>query len=315
MTTHSTIDDVVQILSELYAVDDSISNHINKCINENIIEYTLTPNFNYSLLYEDIKKCMDENLVTDLRNLGIKISQKAINSIPYDIDIQNSNIQKINISKYQDIKGIFTLLVDNNEVIAIYNKDRFAYNPNRLKMSDVVNYDIYEVINNKGSVNDLRNQRQLSRQGYTDLRTSNTSYNKPPKSVRYVLDRDWNAEASKEYYTKLLHQNRLGKYAEQLEYAYTVIEDMIIHRRKEQTVGKKAVYTDWINKLTSKINAAELQMDALDKNVNVDIPKLIKSLNTLDKIVKDASKFIGYEDDAIATFGYTKQRPHAKINR
>ena len=25
--------------------------------------------------------------------------------------------------------------------------------------------------------------------------------------------------------------------------------------------------------------------------------------------------FIGYEDDAIATFGYTKQRPHAKINR
>ena len=257
----------------------------------------------------------NENLVTDLKNLNIKISQKAINSIPYDIDIQNSNVQKINISKYQDIKGIFTLLVDNNEVIAIYNKDRFAYNPNRLKMSDVANYDIYEVINNKGSVNDLRNQRQLSRQGYTDLRTSNTSYNKPPKSVRYVLDRDWNAEASKEYYTKLLHQNRLGKYAEQLEYAYTVIEDMITHRRKEQTVGKKAVYTDWINKLTSKINVAELQMDALDKNVNVDIPKLIKSLNTLDKVVKDASKFIGYEDDAIATFGYTKQRPHVKIER
>ena len=313
--THSTIDDVVQILSELYAVDDSISNHINKCINENIIEYTLTPNFNYSLLYEDIWKDMDENLVTDLRNSGIKISPKAINSIPYDIDIQNSNIQKINISKYQDIKGIFTLLVDNNEVIAIYDRDRFVYNPNKLKMSDVVNYDIYEVINNKGSVNDLRNQRQLSRQGYTDLRTSNTSYNKPPKSVRYVLDRDWNAEASKEYYTKLLHQNRLGKYAEQLEYAYTVIEDMIMHRRKEQTVGKKAVYTDWINKLTCKINAAELQMDALDKNVNIDIPKLIKSLNTLDKVVKDASKFIGYEDDAIATFGYTKQRPHAKIER
>ena len=39
------------------------------------------------------------------------------------------------------------------------------------------------------------------------------------------------------------------------------IEDMIIHRRKEQTVGKKAVYTDWINKLTSKINVAELKMD------------------------------------------------------
>lgn len=307
------INNIIRECCNLYG-NSNILKYYN-VLNENIVEYALTPNFNYSLLYEDIKKCMDENLVTDLKNLNIKISQKAINSIPYDIDIQNSNVQKINISKYQDLKGTFTLLVDNNEVIAIYNKDRFAYNPNRLKMSDVINYDIYEVINNKGPVNDLRNQRQLSRQGYTDLRTSNASYNKPPKSVRYVMDRDWNAEASKEYYTKLLHQNRLGKYAEQLEYAYTVIEDMIIHRRKEQTVGKKAVYTDWINKLTSKINAAELQMDALYKNVNIDISKLIKSLNALDKVVKDASKFIGYEDDAIATFGYTKQRPHAKIGR
>lgn len=262
-------------------------------------------------IFED----MDENLVTDLKNSGIKISQKVINSIPYDIDIQNSNVQKINISKYQDLKGKFTLLTADNEVIAIYNNDRFAYNPKKLKMSDVINYDIYEVINNKGSVNDLRNQRQLSRQGYTDLRNTDNIYNKPPKSVRYVLDKDWNVEASKEYYIKLLHQNRLGQYADRLEYAYTVIEDMIQHRRKEKTVGKKAVYTDWINKLTGKINTAELQMDALDKNVNIDIPKLIKSLNALDKIVKDASKFIGYEDDAIATFGYTKQRPHVKINR
>ena len=47
----------------------------------NKTEYALTPNFNYSLLYEDIKKCMDENLVTDLKNSGIKIVDMAVNNL------------------------------------------------------------------------------------------------------------------------------------------------------------------------------------------------------------------------------------------
>ena len=157
--------------------------------------------------------------------------------------------------------------------------------------------------------------RQSNRSGYVDLSTDNVSYNKPPKSTRYVFDKDWNPEVNKEYYIKLLHQNRLGRYAQQLDYAYTIMEDLISHRRKEQTVGKRAVYTNWIKKLASSIESAEILMDALDKNVNPDIPKLLKSLKSLEKVTKDAYKFIGYEDDAIKVWGYAKQRPHAKIER
>lgn len=258
---------------------------------------------------------VDENLVTDLKSAGINISKSAIDSISYDIDIQNSNIQSLNITKWQDMKGRFVLISNSdNNVIAIYNKDRFDYNPNKLKNSDIINYECWEVINNMGSVVDKRNSRIQSRLGYTDLSKSN-KYNKPPKSTRYVLDRDWNINASREYYTKLLHQNRLGKYAERLDYTYTIMQELITHRYKEQTVGKKGVYTNWIKKLASQIEVAETLMDALDKNINPDIPKLLKGLNSLEKVTNDAKAFLGYEDDTIATFGYTKQRPHAKIER
>ena len=261
-----------------------------------------------------INNSIDENIVTDLKYNGIKISQSAIKSIPYTVDIQSANINHITVTKWQDIKDKFVLVANDEEVIAIYDNNKFIYNPNKIKVSDVINYNCYEVFNISSVVN-KRADRKSSRQGYVDLQTTKTNYNQVPKSIRYVFDRDWNADASKEYYTKLLHQNKLGQYAERLEYAYTIIEDMIKHRRAEKTVGKKAVYTDWINKLTSKINVTELEMDALDKNMNINIPKLVKSLNSLDKIVRDCAKFINYEDDAIATFGYTKQRPHVKIER
>lgn len=258
---------------------------------------------------------IDENLVTDLKNFGIHISRNAINSIPYDIDIQGSNVQELNINKWQDIKGKFVLISDtDNNVVAIYNLSKFDYNPNKLKVSDVVNYMCWEVVNNPGSVTDKRDSRAKSRQGYVDLNRPN-NYNKPPKSVRYVLDKDWNAEINRDYYTKILHQNKLGRYAEQLDYTYTIMQDLIQHRHKEQTVGKRGVYTNWIKKLASQIETAETLMDALDKNVNPDIPKLLKSLRTLESTTKQAMDFISYEDDAISTFGYTKQRPHVMIGR
>lgn len=262
-----------------------------------------------------IQITVDENLVTDLKSAGINISKNVIDAIPYDIDIQNSNVQPLDITKWQDMKGKFVFITDdNNNVVAIYAVDRFVYNPKKLKNSDVTDYNCWEVINNKGSVQSTRDVRAKNRKGYVDL-TKPNNYNKPPKSTRYVFDKDWNADVNREYYTKLLHQNKLGRYASQLDYTYTIMQDLITHRYKEQTVGKRGVYTNWIKKLATQIETAETLMDALDKNVNVDIPKLLKSLNTLEKTTKDAAKFIGYEDDAIATFGYTKQRPHVKIER
>jgi len=263
-----------------------------------------------------IRITVDENVITDLTRSGISIPQQARNAISYDVDIQNSNVTKLSLSNIRDLRGKYVFITDeNNVVIAIYDNNKFSYNPNKLKVSDIVNYDCWQVINNPGSVVDKQKQRQQSRQGYTDLINTTTTYNKPPKSSRYVLDKDWNPEVNKQYYIKLLHQHKLGKYAQQLDYTYTIMEDLISHRRKEQTVGKKGVYTNWIKKLASQIETAETLMDALDKNVNPDIPKLLKSLKTLENTTKAAYDFIGYEDDAISTFGYAKQRPSVRIEK
>lgn len=263
-----------------------------------------------------IRISVEENVITDLTKSGISIPQQARNAISYDVDIQNSNIAKLSISNIRDVHGKYVFITDENDiVIAIYDNNKFSYNPNRLKVSDIINYGCWQVINNPGSVVDKQKQRQQSRQGYTDLINTTVTYNKPPKSTRYVLDKDWNPEVNREYYTKLLHQNKLGQYASQLDYAYTIIEDLITHRRAEPTVGKKGVYTNWIKKLASSIETAETLMDALDKNFNPDILKLKRSLKSLETVTKQAYDFIKYEDDAIATFGYTKKREPVKIER
>lgn len=260
-----------------------------------------------------------ENIVTDLKSYKVTVPQDIIKNISYDIDIQNSNVQPIELNKWTDIKKKFVLIADNNtnNIIAIYNKDKFDYNPKKIKTTNLTDdiYTCYEVINNKGSVMSKRNTRLQSRQGYTDLQSTETSYNKPPKSTRYVFDRDWNPEINKEYYTKLLHQNKLSKYADQLEYTYTIMEKLIEYRRQENTVGKKGVYTNWIKKLATQIETAETLMDALDKNINVDIPKLLKSLKTLDTTTKQASQFIDYEDETISSFGRAAKRSSAVISR
>ena len=255
---------------------------------------------------------LDENLITDLKQFGIIMPKSIISKIPYDIDIQNCNVQKLSSN---NIRGKFVIVVDNDEIIALWNNDRYCYNPNKLKVSDAVNYDCYEVINNTGSVLPKRKDRQDSRSGYVDLVNAKNTYNKPPTSTRYVFNKDWDPEVNREYYVKLLHQNKLGRYAQQLDFTYTIMEDLIRHRRAEKTVGKRGVYTNWIKKLATQIENAETLMDALDKNVNVDIPKLLKSLKSLEKTTDEASRFIGYEDDAIKVWGYAKQRPHAKIER
>ena len=259
---------------------------------------------------------IEENLITDLRRFGITVPKSIISNIPYDIDIQNCNLEEVDITNTKQLRGEFIFITDaESTIVAMYNNDRFCYNPYRLKVSDIPNYNCYRVVNNLGTVRDKRDKRQTSRQGYVDLGSGPTSYNKPPKSTRYVLDRDWNPDVNREYYTKLLHQNKLGQYASQLDYAYTIMEDLITHRRAEQTVGKRGVYTNWIKKLAGSIEAAEVQMDALDKNVNPDIPKLLKSLRSLEQVTNDAYKFIGYEDDAIKTWGYTKKRKPVKIEK
>ena len=262
---------------------------------------------------------IQENIVTDLKAQGVIIPQKVIKNISYDIDIQTANVEILNLTKWQDIKGKYVLISANpiNEIIAIYNKDKFDYNPEKLKVSELTQSDLYTCYNviNTNSIFKKHNDRLRNREDYVDLQTTDTTYNKPPKSTRYVFDKDWNPERNKEYYTKLLQQNKLGQYSDYLEYVYNVMEQLIEHRRAEKTTGKKLVYSNYIKKLATQIETTETEMDALDKNMNVNVDKLKKSLTSLSNTAKLAAKFIGTEDDAIKVWGYPKKREPHKIER
>ncbi len=295
-----------------------------ECLVENILDYTFEDSFDYNLLFDDIRKELNiadinENLVTDLKSKDISITPKVIKNISFDVDIQNANIQKLDIIKPNDVKNKYVLVSANatNEVIAIYNKSKFDYNPEKLKISELTDSELYscwEVIN-ISSVLQKQRDRLALKQDYVDLQKGNTTYNKPPKSTRYVFDKDWNPEVNKEYYTKLLQQNKLGEYSNYLEHVYDVMENLIEHRRKEQTTGKKLVYSNYIKKLASQIEATETEMDALDKNMGVNVNKLKKSLTKLTNSADLAQKFIETEDKAIKTWGYPEKRKSAKLER
>lgn len=295
-----------------------------ECLVENILDYTFEDSFDYNLLFDDIRKELNiadinENLVTDLKSKDISITPKVIKNISFDVDIQNANIQKLDITKPNDVKNKYVLISANatNEVIAIYNKSKFDYNPEKLKISELTDDELYscwEVIN-ISSVLQKQRDRLALKQDYVDLQKGNTTYNKPPKSTRYVFDKDWNPEVNKEYYTKLLQQNKLGEYSNYLEHVYDVMENLIEHRRKEQTTGKKLVYSNYIKKLASQIEATETEMDALDKNIGIDVNKLKKSLTKLTNSADLAEKFIETEDKAIKTWGYPEKRKSAKLER
>ena len=262
-----------------------------------------------------LKFFIDENIVTDLKSFGINISRDIISSISAEgIDVQNSHIQVLNVGKWQDAKNKIILVAnDSNDVIAIYNKDRFIYNPEKIKVSDLTDYFCYEVISSQDDIEGKRKGRADSRKGLVDLKSDDiSSYNKPPKSIRYALSGDYDVSVNRDYYTTLLHQNKLSQYASQLDSAYDTIEGLISFRRRERTTGKKGVYTNWIKKLATNIENAENQIRGLDKNFNADITKLTKTLKTLSNTVKDAEHFMEVEKSVV---GKTKKREPVKPTR
>ena len=86
-----------------------------------------------------------ENIITDLRKNGIPITKDMFDAINEFVDIQNSYCNKLDISRWQDVKGKTVLFVEDGNIVAVYGDDRFMYNPNKLKVSQAPEYDIFEI--------------------------------------------------------------------------------------------------------------------------------------------------------------------------
>ena len=259
-------------------------------------------------------KLFYENIITDLRKQGITLSNDVFNTLNTFIDIQNSTANRVNISRWQDVKNTLDLVSENGDIIAIYNNDKFVYNPNKIKISDIVNYDNYIVSVQGVNVAKRREQRRYDLTGLS--RTKDSSISNVPKSTSLIWTKDWDPEVNRRYYSKLLRQNNLYKYTKDLDIAYDLVTDLINHRKEETTIGKRTVYNNMINKLVTQIRKIEDLINSVDKDFNDDdFDKLEKEMKKLPRIIIDAKDLIRTEDDTIRRFGHPKTRPHTKIEK
>lgn len=234
-----------------------------------------------------------ENIITDMRKNGISITDDIFNYMNEYIDIQNSYINKIDIDSWRDLRGKSVLVVDGSNVIGVYGNGKFMYNPNKLKSGDIPLYDVYEVIS--GGVN-VQNRRQQRRDYLSGLvRTKDSSYSNIPTSTTFVWDKDWNPEVNKQYYTKLLQQKHLGKYADQLNDAYDVVKELIDQRR-ERLTGKRSEYNRMITGISKQIGKIEDEMVAAERDFSFDPDKLKKEIAKLPRLIQDARDFIDTEN-------------------
>jgi len=259
-----------------------------------------------------------ENIITDLRRNGIHISDNVFEYLNTYIDIQNSSIEKLDISSYHDLRGKNVLIANGDTIIAVYGDGKFMYNQNKIKSSEIQDYDVYEVIEGGVNVQNRREQRRHYRQGL--VKPSEVDYPNVPKSVSYIFDKDWNPEVNKRYYAKLLQQNHLGKYAQQLNDAYDVVKELI-DQRKDRLTGKRSEYDRMITNISKQISRIEDEMIAAERDYNFDVDKLKKELSKLPRLVQDAQDFIDTENKEFAIAaryngtGKRKPIPYTKIEK
>lgn len=255
-----------------------------------------------------------ENIITDLRHNGINIPKSAFDILNQFVDIQNSTVGRVDISRWQDVKNTLDLVVDNGDIIAVYDTDRFIYNPNKINISDITNYDNYSINVQGTNVVKRREQRKYDLTGLS--RTKDSSISNVPKSTSLIWTKDWDSEVNRRYYFKLLRQNNLSKYTKDLDIAYDLVTDLINHRKEETTIGKRTVYNDMINKLVTQIRKIEDLINSVDKDFNDDdFNKLEKEMKKLPRVIVDAKDLIRTEDNTIRRFGHPKIRPHTKIQK
>jgi len=259
-----------------------------------------------------------ENIITDLRRNNIKVTQKVFDYLNEYVDLQNSTIEKMEPETYRDLKDKNVLVVDDSNVIAVYGQNKFMYNPNKIKASAIPEYDVYEVIQGGVNVQNRREQRRDYLKGLSS--TKDSKFSNVPRSSNYIWDKDWNPEVNKRYYTKLLQQNHLGKYAQQLNDAYDVVKELIDQRR-ERLTGKRSEYDRIITDISRQISRIEDEMVAAERDFSFDPDKLKKEISKLPRMISNAQFFIDTENKEFAIAaryngtGRRKPIPYTKIEK
>ena len=244
-----------------------------------------------------------ENIITDLRRNGIRVSKDIFDALNTYVDIQNSSLSKLPVTRWQDVKGKNVLLVSDGDIVAVYGDDRFMYNPGKIKISQAPDYDVYEI--NVGGVNVIKRREQRKDTLHGLVRSKDSAYSNTPRSTTLIWSKDWDPEINKTYYTKLLAQRHLKRYIQQLEDAYDVIKELIDQRRDRLT-GKRSEYDRMITDVSKQITKIEDELVAVERDFNMDDTKLKKELGKLPNMVSKAQMFLKSEEQEYKRFGKRK---------
>ena len=256
-----------------------------------------------------------ENLVTDLRNSGVSISDKALSKLSDYIDVNGSYASKYEPSTLPELRDKTVLVSDGSDIIAFYDRGKFLYNPKKIKPTNMMNdYDLYVIDKSDVDVLKLRQRRKDDKQGLIPADSDTL-----PKSLNYVWEKDWDPEYNRKYYIKLLQQNKLGVYSVIVDVAYKTCMALIQHHYDEKTVGKRAnVYNEKITKLVAQIKKVEDLIKKIDANFEYtveDAEKIKKEIKRLQAIERECDYLLKTEDDTIRRFGYAPRRPSVKITK
>lgn len=253
-----------------------------------------------------------ENIITDLRKNGVVLNDAAFDMINQFVDIQNSFAYPITVSRWQDVRDKTVLVCQDGTPIALYDKGRFMYNTNKIKVSQLPDYEIYELDIQGTHVQNRREQRSDALSGLTPTRDA--QYSKVPTSSNYIWDKDWNPEVNKVYYLKLLQRKHLNGYVKQLEDAYDIVIELI-NQRKSRLTGKRSEYDRLITKISNQITKIEDIMTSVEQDFNVDTDSLAKEMAKLPRLVQTARDFLDTEAKEYATWGVRKKRPLQPIQK
>lgn len=253
-----------------------------------------------------------ENVITDLRHNGINITKTVFDMMNEFVDLQNSYITKLSPDSSTKLGDKTVLVGEGKNIVAVYANGRFMWNPNKLRLKDLPEYDVYEIVMQGTHVQNRRQERRDQLKGLTP--TKDSKYLNVPRSTTYIWDKDWNPETNKVYYTKLLQRNHLGRYAEDLNNAYDIVKKLIDQRR-ERLTGKRTEYDRMITEISKQVGKIEDEMIAAERDFSFDPSKLKKEISKLPNLVSKAEMFIKSEEQEYKHWGKRKKIPYDKIEK
>ena len=95
-----------------------------------------------------------------MRKNGIRITKTAFDMMNEFMDLQNSYITKVSPKIGGKLGERTFLVVENGDIIAVYDRGGFKWNPNKVKIKDLESYDVYEVTMQGTHVQNRREERR-----------------------------------------------------------------------------------------------------------------------------------------------------------